>query len=391
MKKFVPELDGLRGFGMLVLLTAHFPIYLVEYNWVLINGFFIMSGFLISRILLDEKNKKGTIAEKFKVYWFRRMLRIFPPYYLYLAVVSILFLFFSFPRDYSDYIVKLLTFTFNLGTEFTNKSEIATLTVHLWSLSVEEQFYLVLPLIIFAVSLRSLKYIILFFILFSPAFRYLLGEYQLKHLGAVRGITIYWHTLSYLDAFFMGVGINVFNMTQWKLKKWHLVLAVCLFIAAGLINSRTGMGEFEWSYYIINLGYVLGETMNYQHVWSYSIINIFFCILIALLAANSGDNKSRLHRFFRFKPLAFLGSVSYSVYVYHLAILVLFRKLITPQVMYGSNMSKFLFFLLYLGVMYLIGYLSFRFFESRFLKMKPKYLQVPSIEHPVKINKKKIK
>ena len=143
----VPALDGLRCFAILIVAMYHFHI--LAAGWIGVQIFFVLSGFLITSILLDAKARhSGTYFTRF--YW-RRTLRIFPLYFAYLAVAALAFALIAAPSAWRDLSGWLVTYTSNFsrmivydkGTEFF---------VHFLSLAVDEQFYLVWPLVVFLLS-----------------------------------------------------------------------------------------------------------------------------------------------------------------------------------------------------------------------------------------------
>jgi peptidoglycan/LPS O-acetylase OafA/YrhL len=139
--KYVPALDGVRCFAGLIVAMYH--CHILAAGWIGVQVFFVLSGFLISSILLDAKERH---AETFfrRFYW-RRTLRIFPLYFAYLAVAAISFALFAVPAAWGELWGWLLTYTSNFsrmmvydkGTEFF---------IHFWSLAVEEQLYQRWPL-----------------------------------------------------------------------------------------------------------------------------------------------------------------------------------------------------------------------------------------------------
>lgn len=152
-----PAFDGFRGIGVSAVVLAHLPRVLdapiynavwsldqaTRFGYICLDVFFVISGFFITRLLLAEKVSSGKIS--LTNFYYRRTMRIFPVYYLSLIVC---FLCFRIEREPS---IALLSYTFNIYHPFhpaPNPLE------HTWSLSVEEQFYLVWPLLLTLVPMR---------------------------------------------------------------------------------------------------------------------------------------------------------------------------------------------------------------------------------------------
>ena len=144
----IPSLDGFRGLSILIVIIAHLnysyknPIvfFLVEGGSLGVYIFFVISGFIITTLLLKEKLRKGRIS--LRSFYIRRFLRIFPVAYLFLFVLCLLNYFFHLA-------IPAMAFA---GAAFylTNFSFIPFIwyTAHFWSLAVEEQYYLVFPFIL---------------------------------------------------------------------------------------------------------------------------------------------------------------------------------------------------------------------------------------------------
>jgi len=144
----IPSLDGLRAFSIALVLfahtagTAHFPSFVFlrrNLGNFGVRIFFVISGFLITTLLLNELAKRGRIS--LKMFYLRRVFRIFPAAYAYLAVMTVLTALALVPLEWND-ILHGFSYT-------TNYDRVRPwLTIHLWSLSVEEQFYMIWPAVL---------------------------------------------------------------------------------------------------------------------------------------------------------------------------------------------------------------------------------------------------
>lgn len=168
-----PSLNGIRAISILLVIFHHINLYFPVLNGVAtyfpiivdgqfgVNVFFVISGFLITGILLREENKTGTIS--LKAFYTRRTLRILPAYYVlllvYLALTHFNYIFVSNASWFT-------TITF---TKYVNWN-LDWYTSHAWSLSIEENFYLVWPFI-FLIGKKTRKIFVLFIILLIPLLR----------------------------------------------------------------------------------------------------------------------------------------------------------------------------------------------------------------------------
>ncbi|MBV9962906.1 MAG: acyltransferase [Parafilimonas sp.] len=362
---YIKSLDGVRAIAIILVMSFHAEI--THFGWFGVQLFFVLSGFLITGILWKEKQKDAPLSFKFKKFWVRRSLRIFPLYFGYLLFISLCYLFFHFPSYYSNYAPYLFTYTFNY-TRSLPQWQGNPLFTHLWSLSIEEQFYLFFPLIMFLCPPKFIKYLMVVVIAISPVTRFFLGEYY-KYKGlspAVVADSVYWNTLSHLDAFFMGGLIPVLSLHK-RIKKPQFVFFIALIIAfgAGIINFiYTDSGN----YYFNDLGYNHGQTQLYEHVWHYSCLNFLFAsFILCIISMHSHKAFASVRKLLESNWMVRIGKVSYGMYLFHWAILVyVCNRFFTTE-----NLGlKVLVFIPYVFIVYAFAELSFRLYESRFLKLK---------------------
>ena len=187
-KSRIPELDGLRGLAILLVLLYHFvsspriqpPLFhkLFAIGWSGVDLFFVLSGFLIGGILLDVRESPNY----FRTFYGRRFYRIVPLYYLWIGAYFVIALFGSsrFPwRSIPVYLLFLQNYT---------KIDRAVIAVAwlgaLWSLAIEEQFYLIVPTVVRFLTKPRLLLMLYSAILCAPVFRILLYEYLPGHPAA---------------------------------------------------------------------------------------------------------------------------------------------------------------------------------------------------------------
>ncbi len=341
----------------------HF-FFLLEIGWIGVQIFFVLSGFLITTILLSSKSQSFTNYLK-RFYW-RRALRIFPLYYFYLLLIAGIYLLATTPENFIRKAPFLFTYTFNYYPLFYGYDYDAFFT-HLWSLSVEEQFYLFWPFAIFFLSLRHLRYLVLFVIILIPPVRYLLGELlnSSYHEAHVLGEVVYRLTLSHLDAFAVGAAIPLFNLhakTNSK-RQWLVVFSIAL-VGVGILNliySEASPSGLKYS----SLGYPIGGMQNMQHVWSYTVLNLWSGALILYLSSSEISSRNLLRRVLETKFMVMVGKISYGMYVYHWVIFVMHKKFLHSWL--GDPLVSFL---VYFAIVFAVSYLSFYLFEKRFLAWK---------------------
>lgn len=295
--KYIIQIDGLRCFAVLSVILFHYGILSFGGHTLTkiplgtgVNLFFVISGYLITSILLQKKEtiaqQTSTIFKELKNFFAKRTLRIFPLYYLVLLVIYI------FPNQVQDYFIYLLTYTTNIYMTLCN-CYISNRT-HLWSLAVEEQFYLIWPFTIFLIPKKWMLSFIIFIILLSLASKYYFLYYTPYQVGVNAFLT------SCLDSLGMGALLAYLQLYQTKIfekilsKKILLVLIIAYCI------------------YFIYPDYSNYATSMLFNNFSTSII-YFYLVGIAAQNKFNGITKFALEN----KVSLYLGKISYGMYIIH--------------------------------------------------------------------------
>ncbi len=308
-------LDGLRAIAFLGVLAYHTNI--LRFGWMGVQLFFVLSGFLITNILLRMKEtlKRGDFFKKF---YGRRALRILPLYYLYLLALTLLVVILPninlepLVKDYSrDFHQNIWASVFYVSDFFfASASYIKTWQfTHLWSLSVEEQFYLVWPLLIFLTPQKYFKKLCLVAIALGPAFRLITTLIYRQHLFPFLlndpQQATYVLPFSHIDAFAMGAFISRFDIPRPRLQLLGMIILVP---ALGLLTDYLVTGQAL----ISTLGYKLPLAGAFKEVWGYSLLNYTFALMIYCVVRTKllvSDLNASI--------LRYLGRISYGLYVYH--------------------------------------------------------------------------
>ena len=375
----IPGLDGLRAIAFLLVFALHTGY--LEIGWVGVSLFYVLSGFLITGILLDMKKALASKEYFFKFYG-RRFLRIFPLYYFYLfLVVTVCTWLISQhyrPRymqttlDQIWYAV-LYVYDFFWATAAFQHSNFLD---HFWSLSVEEQFYILWPFLILRVPDRSLKKLFIAFIIAGPVFR--LGFYFIHALGIFSFLAespaqaIYPLPFSHMDAFALGAYISRFTIPKAKTQILILLALVPLtgFTAQYLATGEIGMFSA--------FGYPLLLPNSYQFIWGYSLVNYLFAVLIYGVA-----RERWLVRLLDVRPLAYLGRISYGLYVYHFPIIWFSARIADLGV--EPPLLKPLTALIALTATILVSSISFFLLERPALNLKDRFFLFRKSEEREKI------
>ena len=358
-KRHLASLDSLRGVGVILIFANHFiyPEYYILFGWIGLWIFFALSGFLITDSLL--KMKVLPIGEYIGRFYVKRAFRILPAFVVFFSISVALY--FIFPRrgfavdwHFERYWIYLVTFTFNYypptGSVWFS---------HLWSLSLEEQFYVIWPWLVFFLPMPWLKRVAPCWILVAPALRVVLPWFYGDRANAPAVET--W-LVCQADALAIGGCIAVFRDKlpgpgRSKKLMWMMTAAV---IVIGLVNYFTGASAD--GAYFRTLGLPHGGDFNYQYVWGYSLINIWAATLI--LCCLQGTAPSILN----FQPLVFLGRISYGAYLSRLPLLGIYLYFFRPINAFSIRGS--VIFLIWFASVIFVSWLSFRFIELPFLRIK---------------------
>ena len=352
----LPGLNGLRAIAAIAVVVSHTLLlgpYLglpskhqgTDLAGFGVSIFFSLSGFLITYLLLKEKKQFGRI--NIRAFYIRRVLRIWPLYYLYLIIVLLCLGWLGLKMPDGSlwyYIFLAANIPFILGAEIP-------LLGHYWSLGVEEQFYLFWPWIVSRVGSirRFLIGFIVCFLLLKTGFR-LLDIYKSV-------------SLPYL----------IVHVTRFECMAIGALGAVFCLEENRLFNTvvRHRLTQFlAW----LAIGLM---TINQFHIASY-IDNDLVAMITVVLIVNVSLNPKKMigleNRFFDF-----LGRISFGIYVYHPLLILILGKLFAPYfaeldltVRYAVAFAAVLFSTI------LVAWLSYEFYEKRILRLKIKYAPVPS-------------
>ena len=372
----LPALDGIRGLAILFVALFHFTalvgpetdrwvdeafLKVTSAGWAGVDLFFVLSGFLITGILC---NAKDVARNYFRNFYARRTLRIFPAYYGVLALLALVLPLVQPMEDvaaeavrdrllwYATYLTNV-----NLGGNPLFHGDFF-LTSHLWSLAVEEQFYLVWPAAVLLFGRRSLMAICLLVIVAALGLRIGLdaadaGRYIAHRITPARMDTLAVGALIAL-AVRDARDLDLLRRAAWP------VAAVASAALLAVFFSRERFSPFDaWV-----------QTAGYT-----SLAFVFGAFLLAGYAAQAG---TRLHAALSLRPLRFLGKYSYALYLVHWpAASLLARRTdffeFVPLVA-DSGLLREATFIAAAGTLSIaIAWLSWQLWESQFLKLKARF------------------
>ena len=287
----IPSLDGLRTISIAMVVVSHF-FYTIGFTDKLNLGhlgvrvFFVISGFLITGLLLKELDKTSTV--NLGKFYFRRTLRIFPPYYFYLFVI----LSFSLTGLVDTPLASFLpAFTYTSNYIHPNTWNLG----HTWSLSVEEQFYLIYPGVLLLFGKRKIVWLLGFLIVISPVFRVL----GFRFFGDVEAVWITKGFHSNADALAIGCLLAILYGALHR-NRWYLKLldSKSMILAPILI-------------------FAFNAQLDHPNIYlgiSFTVSSFLIALCIDWAVTHCDDNF--VGKFLNSSPMVTLGVMSYSIYLW---------------------------------------------------------------------------
>ena len=360
LRSQMPELDSVRGLAILMVLFYHCFYWGIEVGkfprierlfltslWtgrLGVNLFFVLSGFLITGLLVDTRTRR----EYYRRFYIRRALRILPAYFATLTVLAV-----------AGTSWKFLGLSFVYLANLTPLFGVAIAYPVLWSLAVEEHFYLCWPMVVRKLTNRGILITAAVVIAVSPLLR-LLTYYICAREGRV-SFEVFDYTWNSADGLACGAALAV-----W-LREFRPDRKKVAWVAAGLLAAAISIELLGLPLGILTRQTRMGATLQVTP-WHFA----FTSVLAAALMARSHWGEK-----IRFRFLEFFGEISYGLYLYHLMVLNAFGWVVSRGMMPWFHIDSFLGlslrFLFVTCISVGIAYLSRRQFEDRFLRLKERF------------------
>jgi peptidoglycan/LPS O-acetylase OafA/YrhL len=377
---FFPNLDGLRFIAFFVVFINHAAGCLAYKNgntyytfirerFLLggdlgVNLFFVLSGFLITFLLLKEKELYGRVNVPH--FYMRRILRIWPVYFL--VVLICLFIIPSFrehiPESFpissdTDTLNPWLYVSFLGNFDYLYHGISNVLIGVLWSVSVEEQFYLFWPLIIAFIPRNYLMPTFILLILASVAFRFFCSN-------GGSAMIIRYHSFSSMSDLATGALLaylctkDSFIKKAQEMPRWLIVFCYLLFFA--IIPFRSLIWKFG---------------LHYVHVAS--VLPLLISVFFAFFIFEQNYAKNSFYKLSKFPLISSLGKYTYGMYCYHMLVFFLVLYIFYRSGVNVSHVNKYIFtlevLLAFAGTIF-FSKLSYHYFESHFLKLKKRFASI---------------
>ena len=366
--KYNPQLDGLRFCAVLFVVCYHwlpsiYNLKIAGYFGGVVNFFFVLSSYLITSILFSAREKSIKLGiPRFKVilvFLMRRTIRIFPAYYFYLLLVLLLpIIGLEIKQHAAIYFGYLSNYHMFSGQVYSN------IAAHLWTLAVEEQFYLLWPLLIIFIPYKHL----------------------LKTLVAIIIGTVVLRALTYHPQPVIPQAI----LTQYCVDSFAIGGLLTYMYRTSETERQMITRYFNWALYVLT---PIGALIIILHAEYFSfVINRLLFAMLALKVIEGAviGYKNAFGKFLQLKPVLYLGKISYGIYLYHLLVPVLFWKLynmafqaakIAHPAFFERNqhsignfervmVSEIVCFVIYSVLVILVATISWKYLETPLNKLK---------------------
>lgn len=350
-KNYLPYIDGLRGLAVLLVVLFHLDIALIKGGFIGVDIFFVISGFLITKIIVKEMKEKRF---SFVGFYSRRIKRIFPALFVMLLFTSLAAIIFFGPEQFSYHFKSLRLASAQVSNIFfmqdmdyfdaANKSSAALL--HTWSLGVEEQFYIIWPVLLLLI--------------------FKLGNIKRGYIALVGIVLISLILSEYLVRFDAMQAFYMLHSRAWE-------LAVGGIVALNVLPSLNKRMMVEISsalgFVAIIFAALAFDVSNFPGVKA-----IFPCFGSALIIYSAQSREGFVHKGLSLCPVIFIGLISYSVYLWHWPLIIFYKSYFSADL---SLMAQAI--IAFLSCLF--GFLSYRYVEQPFRrgKFSPLYTVIVGI------------
>lgn len=347
---YIPQFDALRALAIIMTILVHY--FEIPFMYLGVDLFFAISGFLITSILLKSKANDVSIIVKVKNFIIRRLLRLLPAYYLYLLFFWLLATFTTFDVGNKAHFLYHFTYTSNYLMFFHFNEVYTGFFGHLWSLSIEEQFYLFWPWFILLIPIRFIKYSLIIIVLIGLISRAVMIDGQ--------GVNVGVRFLPNGDFHTLGVGAVLAYF-------WHFQHQNMKFI-----KLKNNAKIYFLVSFILFIGCIMLFPSSTNEMFIYKLYKqlVFCSLLFFLLLSTLMEWKYFIGYLANHKITQYIGRISYGIYLYHMP-LPYFVNLTLER----TNLGQLNVFTPYISciIAFLIASFSFKFIESPFLRFKQKY------------------
>jgi len=355
---YKPEIDGLRALAVLPVIFFHAGIDFFKGGYVGVDIFFVISGYLITTIILNEISKG-----KFNLinFYLRRARRILPILY-FICLLTIPFSIIIMDQEsvkfFSKELISVILFCSNFffwkNTGYFGADSDLQPLLHTWSLGVEEQFYIFFPIFIIFIWNFKKKYLvhcIFFILLISISLSQFGGNFKYQNLTLVPPFFL----ISF--DFFWQAGSANFYLPFGRV--WELMAGslLAIYLSKNKIIDKKSNDIFSFLGFIAIFFSIFYYSENIQYPSFFTLLPVIGTLLIIIFSTK----KTILNKVLSYKPLVFIGLISYSLYLWHQPLFVFFR------IYFNHNLNSFdISFIILLA--FGLSFFSWKYIETPFRK-----------------------
>ena len=350
-------------------LVVAYHCSILPFGWMGVWIFYVISGYVITLTLLTDSQIDAAPKVRYHAFIVRRIFRIVPVYLFYLAI-NIPFVFQAHRVEAFKEMPFLLAFVYNWQTiyQFIDVRGWSGYA-HLWTLSVEEQFYLFYPFLLFLLPPRRFVLVVAGLIALGPLVRWETAQISssISQDPDWIALTVYLSSLCHFDAFLAGAALAVARRRImvdktvaawiWAVSVSACVLYVLVYLKVNLDHGATGWAAFK----NIVSGTLYGQG---REVFIYSAVALgAISVMIAIL------QRRRWTRSLGWQPIASIGKVSYGGYLYHLLVLHVLGLILSDAWYFYPIHWRVAIFVVAWALTVLVAQLSFNLFEMRLIRV----------------------
>jgi peptidoglycan/LPS O-acetylase OafA/YrhL len=294
---YLPSLDGLRAISIILVVVSHFGLGAIVPGGLGVTVFFFVSGFIITRLILGEYDKSS--AFNFGRFYLRRFIRLSPALIVYVAVSVSVFIFAGGVVSWKELVVSLFYMAnyYHIFVGFSGLPEFGSPLVILWSLAIEEHYYLLYPLLLWGLGYDKRRLLIAFGFIGVICLVWRIYLVYGVGLDVLHHDRLYKGTDTRLDSILYGA---VLSVMIWKTDGQKMLLGRPIFFILGLCFILLSL---------LYRGDEFRETIRYS-MQGIALIPIAYGLLFV-------DKWKVVRKIFEVRPLVILGRWSYSLYLYH--------------------------------------------------------------------------
>ncbi len=349
---YIPELDGIRGAAILAVMFFHAGEPFFKGGFIGVDVFFVLSGFLITSLIINEYDDLSSLS--LKNFYMRRLLRLGPALFLLLSVFTLLsFFFLSKEEAQSNFTESIIALFYMSNWVRAFAIHPSDYLGHTWSLSIEEQFYILWPLTLLALLRRfNNRWHVAFAAFIIAILAWVLRVYLLENGSSFE--RLYNGLDTRADALMTGCTLGIIVSSGLLKNKMLPVLSIMLSVLS--------------PFAIFFLAFIC-TTMSWKnpqlYYWIFFAVEMSTAIIILHILVNKN---TLVHKLFSMKWIVWTGSISYGLYLWHYLVYEAMDALslhLSKIIVYGTFVS------------YIIAALSFYLLEKPVLKLKKKFYSHP--------------